>query len=200
MTGKDKSLLRSRLQLLAVLGAFVLPLALAVVLYARLDLWTPPGGVNHGELMDPVEPLAMLALDTGNGDLITLDALQGVWTVAYVGKNTCDIPCQSNLFKIRQARALLGRDLVRVQSLYVALTPEAKDSIDALAEQYPNLHSGLVAETEVKQQAAAFGEAPEGRFYLIDPHGNLVLRYDDSSTTKGLLKDLKRLLKVSQIG
>ncbi|MGV6858005.1 MAG: cytochrome oxidase assembly protein [bacterium] len=195
-----KSLRRSRLQLLGVLGAFIVPLVLAMVLYSRLDLWTPPGRVNHGELMEPVGPLSVLALDGENGEAITLDALQGVWTLIYVGKNTCDISCQSNLFKIRQARALLGRDLVRVASLYIALDGEAKESISGLHGQYPNLKVGQVAPEASKAQEDAFGSAPEGKFFLIDPHGNLVLRYDDDATTKGLLKDLKRLLKVSQIG
>ncbi len=36
--------------------------------------------------------------------------------------------------------------------------------------------------------------------YIVDPLGNLVMRYDTRDTPKGLLDDLKKLLKLSHIG
>ncbi len=36
--------------------------------------------------------------------------------------------------------------------------------------------------------------------YLIDPLGNLVLRYPDDPDIKGIARDLTRLLKASRIG
>jgi len=40
---------------------------------------------------------------------------------------------------------------------------------------------------------------PQG-IYIIDPNGNLVFRYAIVTNPKDILQDLKRLLKVSQIG
>ena len=36
--------------------------------------------------------------------------------------------------------------------------------------------------------------------FIIDPLGNLVMRYDARENPKGLLDDLKKLLKLSHIG
>jgi hypothetical protein len=36
--------------------------------------------------------------------------------------------------------------------------------------------------------------------FIVDPLGNLMMRHDASHTTKGLLTDLKKLLKLSHIG
>ena len=36
--------------------------------------------------------------------------------------------------------------------------------------------------------------------FIVDPLGNLVMRYDARDNPKGLLEDLKKLLKLSHIG
>ena len=38
------------------------------------------------------------------------------------------------------------------------------------------------------------------QLWIIDPHGNLVLRYDPTVKGKDLLNDLRHLLKLSNIG
>ena len=38
------------------------------------------------------------------------------------------------------------------------------------------------------------------QLWIIDPHGNLVLRYDPSVKGKDVLNDLRHLLKLSNIG
>jgi hypothetical protein len=40
----------------------------------------------------------------------------------------------------------------------------------------------------------------EGRVYVADPHGNLVLSYPPDADREGMRDDLKRLLSVSRIG
>ena len=42
--------------------------------------------------------------------------------------------------------------------------------------------------------------AAAGRFYLIDPFGNLVLSYSAAAPDKALLTDVKKLLRLSHIG
>ena len=101
---------------------------------------------------------------------------------------------------MRQARAALGRDLVRVQYLYLALDDLSGSAGEKMQAEHPKMLLGRVAEQDRDQQILAFEEEPQGFVYLLDPLGNLVLRYDDQSTTKGIVKDLKRLLKVSKIG
>ena len=39
-----------------------------------------------------------------------------------------------------------------------------------------------------------------GYVYLVDPNGNLMMKYNHMATSRGLLKDIKKLLKISNIG
>lgn len=191
---------RGRKKLLGIFLAFFGPLALAMFLFANLDLWNPETTGNHGELMQPVRPLSELNLQTDSGEKISLDDVRGRWTLVFVGQGECDLLCQTDLFKVRQARASLGRDLVRVQYLYMALDDAAWNAARTIKMEHPKMMLGKVAQPRSREQAAAFDEHPEGNIYLLDPFGNVVLRYDDAATTKGIIKDLKRLLRVSKIG
>jgi hypothetical protein len=77
----------------------------------------------------------------------------------------------------------------------VLLVPEGAAPAPALLAGHP----GLVV---VQAGAAARGALPGGTdaIYVIDPLGNLVLRYDADPDIKGISKDLTRLLKASGIG
>ncbi len=192
---------RGRRALIAVFAAFFIPLLLAIVLYANLDIWKPATHVNHGELLLPIQPLAVLEAKAEDGSLLSPEALMGHWTLIYLAQGDCRLECQAALFKIRQARAMLGRDLVRVKAIYLTLEPPAVATRELLRAEHANMTLAEVLEARRESQADAFGVGVvANQIYLIDPHGNRVLRYDDAATTKGILKDIKRLLKVSQIG
>lgn len=194
------AVMKSRLTLLGIIATFVVPLVLAMVLYARLDIWTPSVYVNQGRLVEPVGPLQYLNLTAVDGGSIGLSSIEGRWALVYLAEKGCRVRCQSQLFKMRQARAMLGRDLVRVQNLYLALDSDAMTSMSSVQSEYPGFMNGLVASEHRSSQLNAFSTGQGGHFFLIDPLGNLVLDYDENSTTKGVVKDLKRLLKVSNIG
>lgn len=197
---QKKELLKSRLTLVGLIATFIVPLLLAMVLYARLDIWSPSTFVNHGKLMDPVGPLSFFSMEDASGRVYSQADIEGRWTMIYLAESDCRIECQSQLFKMRQARAMLGRDLVRVQNVYIALGDEAFASIQSTDERFSKFIQGRVPDGQRRSLLNAFRTEAGGHFYLIDPLGNLVLDYDQNSTTKGIVKDLKRLLKVSNIG
>lgn len=191
---------RGRKTFLGILLAFFGPLALAIFLFVNLDMWKPQSTANHGLLLEPIRPMPYLQLQQLDGSTLTLENLRGRWSLIYVGEGECNLLCQTDLFKMRQARAALGRDLVRVQYLYLALDETAAMTGSELQQEHPKMLFGSVDSASRLQQTEAFEPQPQGMVYLLDPLGNLVLRYDDNSTTKGIIKDLKKLLKVSQIG
>ena len=69
---------------------------------------------------------------------------------------------------------------------------------DYFAREQP----GLVALDASNAQAllAQFPAQHANALYIVDPLGNLMMRHDASHTTKDLLTDLKKLLKLSHIG
>ncbi len=193
--------LKSRVTMLALFMVFFGPIFLAMFLYSHLDIWRPAERMNHGTLILPTAPLEYLDLtDNDSGEPVTLGSIKDQWTLVYVGKGGCDTNCQANLSKVRQLRILLGRDLNRVQYLFLALDESARDAANKLAQEHPRMIRAQVKAGMADKQSSAFGDNPVGIFYLIDPLGNLVLRYKKDYEAKGMLKDLRRLLKVSKIG
>ena len=182
---------RRTLLLLAVIS--VLPLLGA---YAVYKVWRPAHSVNYGELIAthrlPPGQLTDLA-----GKTFSSDVLHGKWQLVTIQPPSCDPRCQRSLYYIRQVRLTQGENMSRVGRLWLlsgAGTPDPK-----LLAEHPGL---LVARAPDSAWLAAFPAKQDrsAHIYLIDPLGNFVLRYDDGADPKGMINDLTRLLKVSQIG
>lgn len=185
---------RRTLLLLAVV--FLGPMAVAMVLYFTGFEWRPDGGTQHGELYEPARPLpdlglALLGEGAGHG------TLHGKWTLIHVGPGDCDAGCRQALVEMRQVRRALGRDMDRVQRLYLVRGGSADR--EALAAEHPGL--ALAADAAaVPDLLQVIGPVAAGDILLTDPLGNLVMRYPAGTAMKGIYQDLQRLLKISTIG
>jgi cytochrome oxidase Cu insertion factor (SCO1/SenC/PrrC family) len=195
----DPSTFRNRAFLLSIIALFGLPLALAWLL---VGYWQPNSTVNHGELLTPAQPVSQLQIRQRNGQELTTDFLKGHWTLAYLAAD-CDESCKKSLYDMRQVRLALGKDMERVQTLYIHTEVLDSDLRTWLKQQHPGLLDGIAdAQTldffqhVFPGQATGFGEW----IYMIDPLGNLFIRYDTDGDPKGILEDLERLLKYSKIG
>lgn len=188
--------------LLALL--FFAPVAVSFYLYYGAPGWGPQSGVSHGELISPARPLPEVSLPMPDGSHSDPRFLQQKWSLLFVGEGRCDKVCRNALYEMRQVRLSLGREMDRIQRVFLYT--------GACCEQpyFANEHSGLIivsADTEaggrLLERFPSYGEAPvvqAGRIYVIDPLGNLLLSYPPQTEPKGMLKDLKRLLKLSHIG
>jgi hypothetical protein len=184
--------LRSRnLRTLAALAAlFFMPLLASAWLYYGMG-WRPAGQVNHGELIQPPRPLPRVAADP------TL--FRGEWTLVYIGDGSCDASCRGTLYVMRQTRLALGTDQTRVARVFLVTT-------DCCAKDYlAREHAGMtVFDAAGAASASLLGLFPPGdeahTLFVVDPLGNLMMRYDVRHEPRGLLVDLKRLLELSQIG
>jgi len=180
-----ESVTRSRRMLLLLAGLFLLPLALAFVAY--YSGWRPAGSSNHGELLQPIRQLPVAG-----------EPLQGKWALAYVGDGACDADCQAALVFARQTRLSLAADTQRVNWVLIATDRCCnRDYLDTA-------HKGLVAIDASASRAALLsvlqGQDLQHSLFVIDPLGNIVLRYDVRDSPRGLLEDMKKLLKLSHIG
>jgi hypothetical protein len=188
---------RRTLSLLAVV--FLGPMVVAVVLYYTDFRWRPSGTTQHGVLYQPPRPLpdvAMAIVDAAGGNA----TLRGKWTLIYIGPGDCQAPCRAALDAMRQVRRALGRDMDRVQRLYVVTAGTADTSF--LTQEHSGI--GIVADSRAAHDLAGqTGQADQGGagdIFLTDPLGNLVMRYPAGTTMKGIYGDLKHLLTVSTIG
>lgn len=196
---------RGRFMLLLLASLFFGPLLLASVWYGHADRWPlPEQRANHGQLIAPPQPLAGLQLQDLQGRPLAGDSWQGRWLLVYPGLPTCDAKCENLLYQTRQVRTALGKETERVQRIYLlAEVPRDPAQLEALRGLHPDL---LVAVLASPETVAQFPEADATalwsgqQLYIVDPLGNLMMRYDATQEPKDILTDLKRLLRLSHIG
>jgi len=188
---------RGRRTLIIVAAAFLLPVAVAFTLYYG-KLWRPANSSSKGELIEPARPLVVNGLRSVDGTPAPASVLAGKWTLLYIGDGRCDEACRTALVFGRQTRLALNNEMTRVQRVFLA-TGNCCDTDYFAREQ-----AGLVAFDASSPEAAAllaqFPVEREHTLFIVDPLGNLMMRHDASHTTKDLLSDLKKLLKLSHIG
>lgn len=207
---------RQRRVLIGLALLFFAPLGLAFYLYYGHGTWHPGGRVNAGELVNPARPLPALALPLWNSDDAVAagytdpNFLKGRWTFLYVGSGRCAAACQSRLYDTRQVRIALDRDMKRVQRVFIAdagccdpqyLHEQHPDlvAVRASAEAAPLL-ALLAAHDGPGRDGPGSRPFAESRVYLVDPLGNLMMFYAPAVKAKGMLEDVKRLLRLSSIG
>ncbi|MFA9459335.1 SCO family protein [Thiohalorhabdus sp. Cl-TMA] len=193
----------SRLQLWLLLVVFFGPVILAGLLYANADRWLGHTGTgHHGQLFDPARPLQGLPVQDQEGERFGIDFLHGKWTLLYIGPADCGDACRTDLYGIRQAHKAQGKNIGRVQRLFIARGgPVAAETRSFLAEQHPHMRVARVAPGKTLDGFRGDGPSPSvGGLYLVDPNANLVLRYGTGASPDGIIEDLEALLKHSTIG
>ena len=184
MTSSPQAKGRRPLLLLVVL--FVAPLAGAFLLYYGSS-WRPASHTNHGQLIAPVVRVAGAAF-TGKWSLVVIGA----------GDAGCDARCRDALIYARQTWLSLGKLTPRAQR--VLLGGEGCCDDDYLQRE----HTGLLTLPANEAGGAAlrrlFPPPQEHAIYVVDPLGNLMMRYDVRDSPSGLRDDLKKLLELSHIG
>lgn len=192
--------LRSRnLRTLAVLaGLFLLPVLASFWMYYGTD-WRPSTHVNHGELITPARSLPQVSLPVVLGTTGKAALFSRNWSIVYIGGGDCDDNCRSSLNVMRQTRLALNNDMTRVERVFLVTADCCNRAF--LSEQ----HGGM-AVVDASGPAAAgllrlFPEAQrEHALFIVDPLGNLMMRFDTRQDPKGLLQDLQKLLRLSHIG
>ncbi|HEX7025816.1 MAG TPA: SCO family protein, partial [Gammaproteobacteria bacterium] len=149
----------------------------------------------------PARPLGEFTLRLGhNGGTYTLEDLRGKWTLVFVPPDDCDETCKRNIYHMRQVWAGLGREAHRVQRLLILRAPAQWDVLRGFLENYPNMPVAFDADGALINQIA-HSEASLGvKIYLVDPLGNLMMAFPQTLDPRDMLKDLKKLLKISTIG
>ena len=142
---------------------------------------SPWGTTNNGAFVTPPLTLAELEIPTTERPIATGE----FWWLLTVVPAACETSCEETLHLLRQMHILLNKDSDRaVRGLLAAEAPAP-----ALLERYPALAFGRSAAKDL-----------EAGVYIVDPLGNFVFKYPLEVDGSAMLKDLKRLLKVSQIG
>lgn len=190
---------RGRLMALMLFAIAALPVILASAMY--FGGWGPAGGAgNKGELIQPVGAVADFGFRGPEGNPLEQRFYpaeeEPKWLVLLVAER-CGEGCTAALHDIRQVHIALNRESGRVRRAVWA-----RELPEGVLDQYPalvplELQSGLDSPGTLPGNANL---DQSHQIYVVDPNGNVVLRYDDSNAPEDLLDDLKKLLRLSNIG
>lgn len=183
---------KGRLQLIGIAMLFLGPVALAFWLYYGSD-WRPAEQVVHGELISPPLELPDNPLRS-DGEA----RLRDVWSLIVVAPGDCGDACQKALYETRQLRRALGRDSDRVQRVWIV--EDGEPDLDFVMVEHPNL---LIVERNSSVGAdilSRFDARSQVSIFVVDPLGNLMMRFPADLGMRDMHTDMKKLLRVSQIG
>lgn len=175
-----------------VLAVCVAPFAGSFLLYW---FWEPEGHVNYGELIE-ARPLPQVPLALADGKPFALTELRGKWLLVALDGGRCEEACQKKLYYLRQLRLMQGKHMGRIERVWLMLDgenpdPKAMEAFDGTwqVRAGPELPRHFPAPDSVREH-----------LYVVDPLGNLILRYPREADPRRIKKDLERLLKASRIG
>ncbi|MNY49688.1 hypothetical protein D3C86_1851340 [compost metagenome] len=126
-----------------------------------------------------------------------MQAEEARWQLLVTAPKDCAVDCQQLVYLARQIQIGLGREAGRASHAIAAAQPLNSDYEARLTREYPQLQRYPL---DLAMFTKATGDQAAPQLWIIDPHGNLVLRYDPSVKGKDLLNDLRHLLKLSNIG
>jgi hypothetical protein len=170
-------------KLAALMAIFALPVIGGWIAY--VSGWGSGTASNYGTLLPP-RPL----------DDPAFAALRGKWVLVQLDRGACDANCERKLYYMRQARRAQGRQMGRVERLWIITDSSA--AAPALLAAIEGTH---LVHGDAKLMAAFPAErAARDHIYLVDPLGNLMLRFPRDPNPSKIVKDLERLLKYSGFG
>lgn len=157
---------------------------------------------NYGTLILPPRTLDFAPLFTQPAfPAERLSEIKGRWVLLHVAPGPCGQACADALHKTHQAVLMLNKEMLRVRRLLLVPPGTAGAETDALLRTDDSLVITAAPEAMLKTVTDALGKPPsEGMVILVDPLGNTALWYDSGFDPYRLVKDIKHLLKASQIG
>ncbi|MBF7728828.1 hypothetical protein [Pseudomonas sp. N040] len=176
-----------RWQLVLLLALVIGPMLLATAMfYGRF--WIPEDRSYHGELIGGRQSLVELGVPFSAG--------KG-WQLLVSAPQDCAAECQQLIYLARQIHIGLGRDASRANHALALASPLSAELNERLQREYPQL---LRYPLDPDVYARAVQDNPAAQLWIVDPLGNLVLRYPADANGKQILNDLRHLLKLSNIG
>lgn len=161
--------------LILVAAICAAPLVLGTLAYVLG--WSPGAPGNYGELIEP-RPMS----------LAPLAALRGKWVLVSADAAACDAGCERKLYFMRQVRRAQGKEMDRIERLWLVHGPGEPRA--ALLAAYEGMRVARVADSPFSTE----------HLYLVDPLGNLMMRFPRDPDPARVIKDLQRLMKYSSVG
>jgi peroxiredoxin len=159
---------------------------------------------NYGTLIDQrAHPMPAMATTTLDGRPMALEQFKGKWVMLMTGPASCQDACRKQLFAMRQLRLMQGKEMERIERVWLITDREPLDTI--VIREFDGTHM-LRAASDADSAAvtqwlpADPGTSTDDHIYLIDPLGHLMMRFPKDPEPRKVYKDINKLLKASAVG
>lgn len=196
---------RSLFSLYAVLAICAAPIAAAALVYF-FD-WHPKAATNYGDLVEPqraVPETSQLQLTNLDGTPFDLRSLAGKWVMLAADGGDCGEDCAKKLFIMRQTHASTGKNVTRLERVWLILDDEPVPTL--VIRAYEGTHmvradAGQVARfLALPDGVSPTAQALRQHIWLIDPIGNQMMRFPENPDPARIRQDIGKLLHASRIG
>ena len=161
------------------------------------------GGTNQGQLITPpatTEFVEFVGFDDFSVE--NLHEIKGHWVlVNVVPSANCNEVCLQAIHKTKQLRLMMNKDLTRVRRLVLVMADTDKTMAQSWwKDDLRLLRAKPAASLSEKLNKIRAAGIPEGMLFLMDPLGNIMMQYEPDFDPYKVKSDLRKLLKISQIG
>ncbi|MEX3956527.1 SCO family protein [Trinickia sp. EG282A] len=184
------------LVLLALVAA-----APVIASYLAYYVFKPSGGAtNYGALIEPQRPIPdTLVVTDEAGKPMKLATLRGRWLMIAVDASACDKACARKLYFMRQVRATQAGERERIAMVW--LRTDAGAVPDVIKGAYPDTRMLVADPAAIAAWLPAESDSRDtDHIYLVDPNGNLMMRFPKDPNPSKIKGDVTKLLKWSSIG
>ncbi|MBX3629914.1 MAG: hypothetical protein KF908_08375 [Nitrosomonas sp.] len=166
-----------------------------VISYTLFFMDYRPGSINYGDLVE-IKKLSGSGVTQDSNIILRMRDLHGKWVMLTVDSGNCDDACQKKLYYMRQVRTMQNKEMNRIERLWLI-----DDNVKADSELFKNYEGTFFVnalDSELLDQIPT-REIQRKHIYLIDPMGNLMMRFPENLEPRKMSDDIKRLLQVSQM-
>lgn len=188
---------KGRWKLFLVILVCASPIILSYLTYYVIK---PQSRTNYGAFIDPRDyPIPELGTHALDGKPIALDAYKGKWIMLQVDGAECRAACEKKLHDMRQLRLAQGKEMERIERVWLITDDKPLDTI--LMREFDGTNM-LRAKSEAVRAwlPVEEGSTMADHIYMIDPLGNLMMRFPKDADPNKIKKDIIKLLKASSIG
>ncbi len=166
-----------------------------VVSYALYFFDYRPESKHYGDLISVVK-ISGKGTNQSDNTILRMKDLHGKWVLVTIDSGDCDQHCQEKLYFMRQVRLVQGKEKHRIERLWLINDDIVPDG--ELSKQYEGTYFVSAKNSEILNFIET-EEVQTKHIYLIDPIGNLMMRFPEKIDGTKMGHDIKRLLHVSQL-
>lgn len=166
-----------------------------VISYALYFSGYKPDSNNYGGIL-PIVKMRGTGTNVVDNTIFRMKDLHGKWVLVNIDSGVCEEDCRKKMYFMRQVRLVQGKEMNRIERLWLINNDTAPN--EQLLKDYEGTFFINASNSELLSLIETHAVHTK-HIYLIDPLGNLMMRFPEIIDGKKMSQDLKRLLQVSQI-